>query len=60
MEKESVAEELIKSFPPEGKSYEQAKEQVKLHFGGLELLKNMYVRDLLSSVLQKQNMQTKS
>lgn len=60
MEKGSVAEELIKSFPPGGNSYEKAIEQLKLRYGREELLIQVYVRDLLSLVLQKQNMPKKS
>ncbi|XP_055936870.1 uncharacterized protein LOC129966470 [Argiope bruennichi] len=60
MEKGSVTEELIKSFPPEGNSYEKAIEQLKLRYGREELLIQVYVRDLLSLVLQKQNMPKKS
>ncbi|GFT57280.1 uncharacterized protein NPIL_666111 [Nephila pilipes] len=60
MKEGSVAEELIKSFPPGGNSYEKAIEQLKFHYGGEELLIQVYVRDLLSLVLQKQNMPKKS
>ncbi|KAF8778923.1 hypothetical protein HNY73_015597 [Argiope bruennichi] len=64
MEKGSVAEELITtrriSFPPGGNSYEKAIEQLKLRYGREELLIQVYVRDLLSLVLQKQNMPKKS
>ncbi|XP_055940814.1 uncharacterized protein LOC129971246 [Argiope bruennichi] len=60
MEKGSVAEELIKSFPPGRNSYEKAIEQLKLRYGREELLIQVYVRDLLSLVLQKQNMLKKS
>lgn len=60
MEKGSIAEELIKSFPPGGNSYEKALEQLKLRFGREELLIQVYVRDLLSLVLQKQNTPRKS
>ncbi|GFT27397.1 uncharacterized protein NPIL_312471 [Nephila pilipes] len=60
MEKGSVAEELIKSFPPARNSYEKAIEQLKFRYGREELLIQVYVKDLLSLVLQKQNMPKKS
>ncbi|XP_035218319.1 uncharacterized protein LOC118191607 [Stegodyphus dumicola] len=55
MEKGSPAEELIKSYPPGGNSYEKALKQLKMRFGREELLIQVYVRDLLVLVLQKQN-----
>lgn len=50
----SVADELIRSFPPGGDSYEKAINQLKSRFGKDELLIQVYVRDLLALVLQKE------
>ncbi|KFM73368.1 hypothetical protein X975_02490, partial [Stegodyphus mimosarum] len=55
MEKGSPAAELIKRFPPGGDSYEKALKQLKVRFAREELLIQVYVRDLLALVLQKQN-----
>lgn len=50
----SCAEELVNSFPPGGESYLKALNQLKSRYGREELLIQLYVRDLLSIVLQKQ------
>ncbi|XP_035230187.1 uncharacterized protein LOC118202140 [Stegodyphus dumicola] len=55
IEKGSPAEELIKIYPPGGNSYEKALKQLKMRFGREELLIQVYFRDLLVLVLQKQN-----
>ncbi|XP_055928686.1 uncharacterized protein LOC129959818 [Argiope bruennichi] len=57
MEKDSPADELIKSFPPGGENYEKTVKQLKLRYGREELLVEVYVRDLLSIVLLKQKLQ---
>ncbi|GBM72096.1 hypothetical protein AVEN_80765-1 [Araneus ventricosus] len=57
VEKVSSAEELIKSFPPGGESYSKALQQLQSRFGKEDLLKEVYVRDLLSLVLLKNSKQ---
>lgn len=60
MEKGSTADELIKSFPPGGESYNKAVKHLVNRFGREEFLIQVYVRELLSLVLQKQNANKKN
>ncbi|XP_071044614.1 uncharacterized protein [Parasteatoda tepidariorum] len=60
MLKGSPADELLKSFPPSGESYKTALNQLKIRYGKDELLIQVYVRELLALVLQKQSKSEKS
>ncbi|XP_048478552.1 uncharacterized protein LOC125488881 [Plutella xylostella] len=53
MEVGSPAQALIKSFPPCGRNYADAVEQLKARYARDELLIEIYVRELLSLVLQQ-------
>ncbi|GFY71660.1 integrase catalytic domain-containing protein [Trichonephila inaurata madagascariensis] len=52
MEPDSKAARLISSFPITAENYPKAVEQLKLRFGREDLLVQIYVRDLLSLILQ--------
>nr|XP_042896051.1 uncharacterized protein LOC122268977 [Parasteatoda tepidariorum] len=60
MLKGSPADELLRSFPPSGESYKTAINQLKTRYGKEELLIQVYVRELLALVLQKQSKSEKS
>lgn len=49
----SKARELVESFPPSGVNYQHAIEQLKSRFAKDELLIEIYVRELLSLVLNQ-------
>lgn len=55
----SSARELVESFPPSDKNYEKAIEQLKSRFGRDEFLIEVYVREMLSLVLQQATLSTK-
>uniref|UniRef100_A0A1B6M8Q3 Uncharacterized protein n=1 Tax=Graphocephala atropunctata TaxID=36148 RepID=A0A1B6M8Q3_9HEMI len=55
----SSARELVESFPPSGKNYDKALEQLKSRFGRDEFLIEVYVREMLSLVLQQATLSTK-
>lgn len=59
MELGSAARELVESFPPSGNNYEKAINQLKNRFARDEILIEVYVRELLSLVLN-QAMKNKS
>nr|XP_015907040.1 uncharacterized protein LOC107439078 [Parasteatoda tepidariorum] len=59
-EKGSPADELSKSFPPSGESYKTTINQLKTRYGKDELLIQVYGRELLALVLQKQSKSEKS
>lgn len=52
IEPKTRAYDLVSSFPPTGKNYENAVEGLKSRFGKEELLVEVYVRELLKLVLQ--------
>ncbi|XP_054283392.1 uncharacterized protein LOC129000453 [Macrosteles quadrilineatus] len=49
----SSPRELVESFPPSGTNYAKALEQLKARFGRDDFLIEVYVRELLSLVLQQ-------
>ncbi|GBM79725.1 hypothetical protein AVEN_27371-1 [Araneus ventricosus] len=55
--KGSPARQLVESFPPSGKNYEEAVKRLKQGFGRDDLLIEVYIRDLLSVVINNANPQ---
>ncbi|XP_055932289.1 uncharacterized protein LOC129962554 [Argiope bruennichi] len=56
-QKGSAARQLVESFLPTGKNYEEAVKCLKQHFGRDDLLIEVYIRELVSLVINNTNPQ---